>query len=113
MTFTPTQQGSFLAGIGLWILGWLSLFKLNQLPGLCRVFKRDKVMEWIRDHKAITLIFTEVVNFGVHGISNPEGVIFAIGGTFVNAFMVLVYIPFRLYRAAADRREALLKGVAR
>jgi hypothetical protein len=31
MTFTPTTKGSFLAGIGLWLMLWLGLFKLDEV----------------------------------------------------------------------------------
>ena len=33
MTFTPTTKGSFLAGIGLWLMLWLGLFKIDELVG--------------------------------------------------------------------------------
>ncbi len=33
MTFTPTMKGSFLAGIGLWLMLWLGLFKLDEVVG--------------------------------------------------------------------------------
>ena len=38
---------------------------------------------------------TELVNYGTHGITNPEGVVFAAGGTIVNALMIFCVLPLR------------------
>ncbi len=50
-------------------------------------------MRWINSHKVIALTMTEVVNYSVHGISNPLGVTFALGGTIVNTLMVTFVVP--------------------
>jgi hypothetical protein len=112
MFFTPTDKGSLFAGIGLWSLGWATVYKLETIPIINRFFKREKLFQWIGNNKGTTLLITEFVNAAVHGISNPTGVIFMLGGTFINIFMVMIGIPMSLRRNAAKRREDLLRGVA-
>ena len=33
MTFTPSAKGSFVAGIGFWVLLWLAVLKLDEIAG--------------------------------------------------------------------------------
>jgi hypothetical protein len=44
-------------------------------------------------------------NYGTHGISDPLGVTFALGGTLVNVLMIYVLLPMR---EKARRGAALL-----
>jgi hypothetical protein len=100
-TFTPSSKGNFAAGIGLWLLAWAALFKLDDLGNLCgfqRWCSRDKCLRWIRGHKSTSLLITEAINFATHGISDPLGVTFALGGTLVNGLMIFIIVP-ALYRA--------------
>lgn len=95
-TFTPSSRGNLAAGIGLWLLAWAALFKLNDLGSLCgfqRWCSRDNCLRWIRGHKSTSLLITEGINFATHGISDPLGVTFALGGTLVNVFMIYVVLP--------------------
>ena len=39
----------------------------------------------------ILLLFTEVFNFGIHGVESPSGVTFALGSTVVNT--VMIFLP--------------------
>ena len=98
MTFTPTMKGAFLAGIGLWLMLWLGLFKLDEVvqdTPLRRFVSSEGCFRWISKHRSTTLLGTELVNYGTHGIINPEGVLFAAGGTIVNAFMIFCLLPLR------------------
>lgn len=102
MQLTPTDKGSGIAGIAFASLAWFSLFKLDHLAKLCRLdrwIKRDKLFTWIvssTSTKSLTLLFTEVVNFGTHGITNPASVLFACGSTIVNIFMIFVGLPLHV-----------------
>ena len=96
MTFTPTMKGSFLAGIGLWLMLWLGLFKLDEVvheTPLRRFASSEGCFRWISKHRSTTLLGTELVNYGTHGIINPEGVVFAAGGTIVNVVDDLLRAP--------------------
>ncbi len=98
MTLTPTTKGAFLAGIALWVMLWLGLFKLDEIVEET-VWKRwissDACVRWISRHRGTTLLGTELVNYGTHGITQPDGVVFAAGGTIVNLLMILVVLPLR------------------
>jgi hypothetical protein len=102
MQLTPTDKGAGLAGLVLASLGWLSLFKLDSLAELCHVnrwIKQEKIFGWITQSmktKSTALLITEIINFGVHGISSPAGVLFACGSTVINAFMIFVGLPLRM-----------------
>jgi hypothetical protein len=96
MNLTPSTKGSFLAGIGLWCLIWLSLFKADEIAeagGLQRWVSSDRCLRWIRQHKSTSLLGTELFNYGTHGISDPLGVTFALGGTLVNVLMIYLLLP--------------------
>jgi hypothetical protein len=98
VTFTPTTKGSFLAGIGLWLMLWLGLFKIDELVGGTRVrrwLSTEGCIRWISRHRSTTLLGTELVNYGTHGITQPDGVVFAAGGTIVNALMIFCVLPLR------------------
>lgn len=107
MQLTPTDKGAGFAGILLSSVAWLSLFKLDHVAELCRVNKwigSEGLFNWITrsmSNKALTLLATEIVNFTVHGVTNPASVLFACGSTLVNAFMIFVGLPLRQMR----RRE--------
>jgi len=75
---------------------WATLGKLNELVhfvGFKKSNPRQTVLRWINAHKVVTITLTEAVNYSVHGISSPLGVVFALGGTLVNAFMVTFIVP--------------------
>ena len=97
-SLTPSTKGSFFAGIGLWCLFWAALFKVDDVAAACR-FKRwvslERCLVWIRRHKSTSLLGTELINYGTHGITDPLGVTFALGGTLVNVLMIYVLLPMR------------------
>lgn len=95
---TPSSKGAFLSGIGLWVLLWASLFKSDEIAnatGVARWFSSERCLTWIRQHKATSLLGTELFNYGTHGISDQLGVTFALGGTLVNLLVIFVLLPVR------------------
>jgi len=95
---TPSTKGSFFAGIGLWVLLWASLFKSDEIAkaaGVGRWFSSERCLGWIHRNKSASLLGTEVFNYGAHGISDPLGVTFALGGTVVNLLVIYVLLPVR------------------
>ncbi len=108
MNLTPSSKGSFFAGIGLWCMFWAALFKVDEIAAACslqRLVSLDRCLSWIRRHKSSSLVGTELLNYGTHGISDPLGVTFALGGTLVNVLMIYVLLPMR---EKAKRGAALL-----
>ena len=98
MNLTPSSKGSFFAGIGLWCMFWAALFKADEIAAACRCERwdsLDRCLGWIRKHKSTSLLGTELFNYGTHGISDPLGVTFALGGTLVNVLMIYVLLPMR------------------
>lgn len=112
MTFTPSTKGAFLAGVGLWILGWLALFKLDNIfrdTPLRRFATSQRCIHWINRHRSATLLGTELVNYGTHGISQPDSVVFAIGGTIVNVLMIFCVLPMRsLWKRRPSRNGSII-----
>ena len=108
-TFTPSSRSSLVAGMGLWSLLWAALFKSDDIAKLCGLqkwFTSEKCFRWIRGHKSTTLLVTECVNYLTHGIADPLGVTFALGGTVVNAAMIYVVLPLL---EATKRDRAVIK----
>jgi hypothetical protein len=96
VNLTPSTKGSFIAGVGLWCLIWASLFKADEIAqagGFERWVSSDQCLRWIRQHKSASLLGTELFNYGTHGISDPLGVTFALGGTLVNVLMIYFLLP--------------------
>ena len=101
MIITPTDRGATIAGVGFASLCWASLFKLNhvaELLHLGRLINQEKIFNWIGGsykNQALSLLITEIINYGTHGITSVTSVMFALGSTVVNAFMILLFIPMR------------------
>lgn len=82
-------------------LAWASAFKLDHVAQLCHVNRwvsQEPVFEWVNrsyKNKGLAILFTEVINFGVHGVTNPASVLFACGSTIVNGFMIFIGLPIR------------------
>ena len=95
MNLTPSQKGSFLAGVGLWVLIWASLWKADDIAQAMRIqrwFNSRRCVSWIGRHKSTSLLGTELVNYGTHGL-DPLGVSFSLGGTLVNVFFIYLLLP--------------------
>ena len=72
MNLTPSQKGSFLAGVGLWVLIWASVWKADDIAEAMRIqrwFNSARCIRWIGRHKSTSLLGTELVNYGTHGAS--------------------------------------------
>ena len=95
MNLTPSQKGSFLAGIGLWVLIWASVWKADDIAQAMRIqrwFNSGRCIRWIGRHKSTSLLGTELFNYGTHGL-DPLGVSFSLGGTLVNVLMIYLLLP--------------------
>ena len=76
MNLTPSQKGSFLAGMGLWVLIWCSVWKADDIAQAMRIqqwINSGRCLRWIGRHKSTSLLGTELVNYGSHGL-DPLGV---------------------------------------
>ena len=108
MNLTPSMKGSFIAGIGLWLLLWAALFKADQiaeLGGIQRWVNSERCFRWIREHKSTSLIGTEAVNYAHTGL-DPLGVTFALGGTLTNLIVICFLVPARTrIRSLLSRRS--------
>jgi len=95
VNLTPSSRSSFIAGIGLWCLLWLSLFKADEIAqagGFQRWISSQGCLRWIREHKSTSLIGTEVCNYAHTGLG-PMGVTFALGGTLTNVIFIYLVLP--------------------
>jgi hypothetical protein len=96
VNLTPSQKGSFLAGIGLWILVWASVWKADDVAQALRIqrwFNSGRCIRWIGRHKSTSLLGSELINYGTHGL-DPLGVSFSLGGTLVNVLFIYILLPF-------------------
>ena len=111
LALTPTAQSSAIAGFALWFVGWMTFFKLDHLPFVGKFVRKDKAVEWILKNKVLTLMCTEMFNFGVHGISQATSVTFALGGTAFNALMIFVLLPFLRWRGRKSNKGILREAI--
>jgi hypothetical protein len=93
MILTPTSTSTSIAGAGYWAILWSLVFKSNEIPGIKRIFPQEKFLNWISTHKLLALLITEVVNLSTH--TGIMGVTFALGGTCVNTFVIMIVFPLR------------------
>ena len=103
MLLTPTFVGLLLAGAAFWTLIWAAIHKLDEIPYLKEITSTQEVLDWIEDHKGLTLVITEGVNFLLHGLS-PHGVMFTFGGTVINFLMVFGYVSGRQVLAVISEK---------
>jgi hypothetical protein len=96
--FTPTASSEVFAGAGLSGIGWSMIFKIDAIAKLLHCdhwVNRESILAWVNANKVVTLLSTELFNFGIHGVESPSGVTFALGSTVVNIAMIFVVIPIR------------------
>jgi hypothetical protein len=103
MLLTPTFVGLLLAGAAFWTLIWAAIHKLDEIPYLKEITSTQEVLDWIEDHKGLTLVITEGVNFLLHGLS-PHGVMFTLGGTIINFLIVFGYVSGRQVLAVISEK---------
>ncbi len=89
------------------MVGWATLFKLDHLPFVGKFVNKDRIIAWIKANKVLTLLCTEIFNFGVHGISNPASVTFALGGTAFNVLMIFIFLPLGDWRKRKSNKQML------
>jgi hypothetical protein len=107
VNLTPSQKGSFLAGIGLWVLIWCSIWKADDITRALRIQRfvnSGRFIRWVSQHKSTSLLGTEVINYGSHGL-DPLGVSFSLGGTLVNVLFIYLLLP-SLEKLLRQRRTA-------
>jgi hypothetical protein len=95
VNLTPSQKGSFLAGVGLWVLIWASIWKSDDIAQAMRIqrwFNSSRCLCWINRHKSTSLLGTELINYSTHGL-DPLGVSFSLGGTLVNVLVIYLIVP--------------------
>jgi hypothetical protein len=51
-----------------------------------------RCLRWIGQHKSTSLLGTELINYGSHGL-DPLGVSFSLGGTLVNVLFIYLLLP--------------------
>lgn len=110
MNLTPSQKGSFLAGVGLWVLIWASIWKADDLTRALRIqrwFNSGRCIRWVSRHRSTSLLGTEVINYGSHGL-DPLGVSFSLGGTLVNILMIYLLLPLLERRKSSSSTSTLL-----
>lgn len=98
MELTPTARGQFLAGIGLWAVLWSLVLKLDTLMkalGFSNIKVSKRMLDWCGHNRVLTLLGTEGVNGALHGINSPDAVMFNLGGTVFNIFVVCGLLSIR------------------
>lgn len=75
------------------VLGHAS--QVGKIPLVKHGLTTNQWLEWIRSHHSLALVITEATNLLLHGITDPAGILFTLGGTAVNAGFVFGYLPSR------------------
>jgi len=115
MILTPTSTGSLAAGAGLGIFSWGAFLKADKIPLVKKLLttkRKDSSLIWISKNKGITLLGLETINFSIHGILDPDSVMFALGNTILNIFMLWVFLPFKMAGITKKQTASVLKGTA-
>ena len=76
MQVTPSMRGSFLAGIGLWVLVWAMLFKGDEIAkagGFERWVSSDRCLRWINKHKSTFPYWDRALQLRTHGVRSAGG----------------------------------------
>ncbi len=114
MVITPTNAGSAIAGASVGVFGWSLALKGNEVPLIRRLYtpeRKEKLFSWMNGNKSMALLALESLNFGIHGITDANAVIFALGNTIVNVLGLWIYLPLRQRRTRRARATAILQGV--
>lgn len=111
MVLTPSSTSSALAGMGFWGLVWATIAKVDTLPVINKFVSKEKIFSWVGKNKGTTLLLTELTNFTIHGVENPNAVTMAVGGTVVNAAIVYGILPFRQWRMDKRFTKPILEGL--
>jgi hypothetical protein len=113
MFVTPSNTGSMIAGVGVGIFGWSLAEKADKVPFVGRLYthdRKERAFSWASRNKTMALLALECLNFGTHGISDANAVLFALGNTLVNVLGLWIYLPLRQRRAKRIRTQVILQG---
>jgi hypothetical protein len=114
MVVTPTNTGSAIAGASVGVFGWSLALKGHEIPFIRAFYtreRREKLFSWMNRNKGLALLTLEALNFGIHGITDANAVIFALGNTLVNVLGLWIYLPLRQGLSRRARITAILQGV--
>lgn len=114
MLVTPSNTGSMIAGVGVGIFAWSLAEKADKVPFVRRLYtheRKEQTFAWASRNKTMALLALECANFGIHGITDANAVLFALGNTVVNVLGLWIYLPVRQRRANRTRTHAILQGV--
>jgi hypothetical protein len=98
--FTPTASSTFFPGIGPWSVVSSAVYKIEAVArmfGLGRFANKQLTLEWINTNRAVTLLTTEVINFGIHGVKPPGGTNRASGRTLLSFIMIFIVVSVRFF----------------
>lgn len=115
-SLTPTAMSASVAGFGFYALVWSIAAHLDSVTALVGFKNRGyarRVRNWINRNRSLTLCITEVINFSIHGITNPAAVTFAIGGTMCNILYVMLINPLMCIKDRKYMKPILVPPVAR
>jgi cobalamin biosynthesis protein CobD/CbiB len=115
MVLTPSNSGNLVAGAGLGVFAWSAFLKADKIPWLKNLLttrRKEMTLDWIDKNKGISLLGLETINLGIHGILSANAVIFALGNTLLNIFMLWAYLPFRQMKAKQQHVHEVLKKAA-
>lgn len=115
MVLTPSNSGNLVAGAGLGLFAWGALLKADKVPWLRNLMttrRKELSLDWINRNRGISLLGLEAINFSIHGILSANAVIFALGNTLLNIFMLWIYLPLRMMCAKKKNIQNVLKGTA-
>lgn len=98
MTLTPSSTSSAISGAAFSTIMWSILSHLDSIPVFGKLLPKEAVFEWVNSNRTLSLILTETTNFAVHGVTNPNSVMMALGASIVNSLAIFGWIPMRQKR---------------
>ena len=116
MILTPSNSGSLIAGAGIGAFSWSAFLKADKIPLLKHLMpasRKEKALEWMDKNKGLSLLGLEAINFGIHGITSANAVIFALGNSVFNVVMLWLWLPFRQRKHRAITTKEVLQGNAK
>ena len=114
MMITPSNTGSMIAGAGVGIFGWSLTLKGDKIPGIKKLYtssRKEQMFAWANGNKSMALLALEALNYGLHGVTDSNAVIFALGNTVVNVIGLWLVLPLRQRRVRKTQTKAILQGV--
>ena len=115
MLVTPSNTGAMIAGLGVGLFGWSLAEKADKIPVVRRLYtheRKERMFLWASRNKTMALLALECFNFGTHGISDANAVLFALGNSLANVLGLWIYLPLRQRRAWRARSHIILQGVS-